>query len=107
MKQSINTFFANHIFVLLCVLLIAYSSVSTADSSKTDWVKDEILQQLSELRKEVKSLRSDISRLDKMLDEVARPPSCRSQSAKAGVYLTYTLVMMRMLNLSGVMRAYI
>ncbi|MCP5077949.1 MAG: hypothetical protein GY951_07825, partial [Psychromonas sp.] len=56
MKRFINTFFTNYISTLLCLLLIAHSTAATADSSKTDWVKDEILQQLSELRKEVKSL---------------------------------------------------
>ncbi len=75
MKRFINTFSTNHISALLCLLLIAHSTAATADSSETDWVKDEILQQLTELRKEVKSLKSDISRLDKKLDEVARPPA--------------------------------
>ncbi len=83
-KQSINIFCTNYISALLCLLLIAHSTAATADSSKTDWVKDEILQQLSELCKEVKSLRSDISRLDKMLDEVARPPVAAARpSARA------------------------
>ncbi len=74
MKRFINTFITNNISVLLCLLLIAHSTTATAAPSESDWVKDEILQQLTELRKEVRSLRSDISRLDKKLDEVAKRP---------------------------------
>ena len=61
-------------FSLLCLFLLACSEPEPAPQLKaegSDWVKDEILQQLNELRKDVKSVKDDIAKLDEKLDTVS------------------------------------
>ena len=65
MKISMKILVIN---LLVFVLLACSDNTVQSKKADTDWVKDEILQQLSELRKEVKSLKDDVAKIDGKLD---------------------------------------
>ncbi len=60
---------------LLGVLLTACNKAEKPAQAKPDWVKDEILTQLAELRQDIKSLKGDIANLDSKIGSAAAPPT--------------------------------
>ena len=58
-------------FSLLCCLLCACSGGEQQNRTETDWVNNEILLQLTELRKDVHSLKDDVANLDDKLSKNA------------------------------------
>ena len=71
MKSKFKTIKKISSVSLLCLFLSACNeSAPQTKTEETDWVKDEILQQLAELRKDMKSIKDDIAKLDKKLDTV-------------------------------------
>ena len=66
--------------ILFFLGAIAFFNVKTAEAQQEDWVKDEILLQLMELRKELKSVKSDLADLKNALErQVKREPIPKPQ----------------------------
>jgi len=84
MSLKINTYLFSVAIIVMAIVIAGCGKAITGNNgsstqSEADWVKDEILQQLSELRAELREIKTDINHLDDKLNHLSRS---RANSAK-------------------------
>jgi len=83
-KYIINIKILKYCLTLFCLLiLISCDNPEQQTKKETDWVKEEILEQLTMLRKDVKSLKNDIAKMDGKLSNVGNQrPTVKTNAPK-------------------------
>ena len=74
-KTLLNFSLRTTVGLMMVISLLLISSCDDFENKtkkETDWVKEEILEQLTELRKDVKSLKDDIKKMDEKLSTVGK-----------------------------------
>jgi len=87
MKFKTNIYIKIVFFNLLFSFLVACDSSEKQDVKNNDWVKDEILEQITELRKDVKSLKNDIAKINENLSKVGNQRPINKMKAPKQVKL--------------------